>query len=61
MKSSLKPGKVKVFYSLCPHFDAVAVVGLPKKGTSVDELEGLDDAKEAVRIAAAGKMYYTVN
>lgn len=52
--SSLKPGKVKVFYSLCPQYDAVALVGLPKKGTSVNELEGLDEAKEGIRVAAAG-------
>lgn len=42
-----------MFYSLSPHFDAVAVVGLPKKGTAVNEAEELDEAKEGVRVAAS--------
>lgn len=54
VKSTLRPGKAKVFYTSSSQFDAVAVVGLPKKGTGINEAEGLDEAKEGVREAAAG-------
>lgn len=53
VKSSLKPGTANVFYSLCPNYDAVALVGLPKEGTNYDELEEINEKKESIRIAAA--------
>lgn len=59
IKSALKPGKAKVFYSLTPQFDAVAVVGLPKKGTGINEAEGLDEAKEGIREAASSNVLVT--
>lgn len=56
IKSSLKPGTAKVFYSLCSNYDAVALVGLPKEDTGYDELEEINEKKESIRIAAAGKL-----
>lgn len=54
VQTTLKPGKVKLFYSLNTEFDAVALVGLPMVGTTVNELENLDEFKEGIRIAASG-------
>lgn len=62
--SGLKKGKARVFYNLTPDYEAVAVVGLGKKGQGYNELEEIYENKESVRIAAAGKcclfyVYYT--
>ncbi|XP_065210972.1 cytosol aminopeptidase-like isoform X2 [Planococcus citri] len=53
VKSSLKPGSAKVFYSLCSNYDGVALVGLPKDSTNYDALEEINEKKESIRIAAA--------
>ncbi|XP_066990909.2 cytosol aminopeptidase [Anabrus simplex] len=49
----LKKGKARVFYNLQPEFPVVAAVGLGKKDASYNELEELDEQKEAIRVAAA--------
>ncbi|RZF41136.1 hypothetical protein LSTR_LSTR010788 [Laodelphax striatellus] len=49
----LKQGKCRVFYKLHKNHDIIAVVGLGKKSLTYNEMEDIDEKKEAVRIAAA--------
>lgn len=56
VRTSLKPGKVKLFYALNAEFETVALVGLPKKETTINELENLHEFKEGIRVAASGNL-----
>ena len=53
-----KKGKTRVFYGLDPEYPSIAVVNLGKKGASFSELEELDEGRENVRKAVAGKVAF---
>ncbi|BES92226.1 unnamed protein product [Nesidiocoris tenuis] len=46
-------GEVRVFYGLEPRFSAVAVVGLGEECVGYNDLEELDEWKEAIRVGAS--------
>lgn len=47
------PGEVRVFYGVDPKYSAVAIVGLGEECVGYNDLEELDEWKEAIRIGAA--------
>lgn len=49
-----KKGKVRVFYGLDEDFPSVAVSTIGKEGLGFNCSEDIDEAKESVRLAAAG-------
>ncbi|KAI4457372.1 leucine aminopeptidase-related [Holotrichia oblita] len=51
--NQIKEGKCLTFWGLDPEYECVAVVGLGKSCRGFDEIEVVDQDKEAVRIAAA--------
>ena len=52
-----KKGKVRVFYGLDADFGSVAVVSLGKQGAGYNAGEEIEEGKENVRIAVAGKLH----
>ena len=50
----IKQGKCRVFHGICEEFPSIAVVGTGPKSLAYNELELVDEKKEAVRAAAAG-------
>nr|APA33992.1 seminal fluid protein [Nilaparvata lugens] len=48
----LKQGKCRVFYKLHQNHDIIAIVGLGKQNLTYNEMEDVDEKREAVRIAA---------
>ena len=53
---SQKKGKQRVFYGLDPEYSSVAVVSLGKKDAGFNEQEELDESRDNIRIAVAGKV-----
>lgn len=53
--SGLKKGGSRLFYKLSPDFDIVAVVGIGKEDAGYDSSEDIDERKQNIRTAAAGK------
>lgn len=53
---TIKKSKTRVFWGLegAEHV-CVAVVGLGKQNVGIDLLEEIDEAKESIRVAVAGK------
>lgn len=52
----LKKGGVRVLYCLDEEYVAVSVVGLDKRCQGYDELEELDEDREAARVASGGNI-----
>ncbi|CAO1322192.1 unnamed protein product [Diamesa hyperborea] len=48
-----KRGEVRIFFGLEPRYSAIAVAGLGSEGLSYESYEIIDEAKEAIRVAAA--------
>ncbi|XP_065559737.1 cytosol aminopeptidase-like isoform X2 [Artemia franciscana] len=53
LSGPIKQGKCRVFHGICEEFPSIAVVGIGPKSLAYNELELVDEKKEAVRAAAA--------
>ncbi|XP_052102453.1 cytosol aminopeptidase-like [Mytilus californianus] len=53
VKKKLKKGKSRTFYGLDAEFSTVTAVCIGKKGIGYNELEGLDEGRDQIRIAVA--------
>lgn len=53
--NDVKAGKSFVFWGLTKEQNAVAVVGLGKKGAQAENVELLNQEKESIRVAVSGK------
>ena len=51
-------GSSRIFYELSETYSTVVAVGLGSKDQGYNELEEMDEMRESIRIAMAGKSQY---